>query len=173
MPFIFIMLNNGHVTEVSPEDFEELNQYNWSARYGDTSGSWYAQRSYRVDGVTISIGMARQILGLEPGDPRQADHINHQTLNTRGNLRIATASQNCCNRRRRSDNTSTFKGVSWNRSYGRWRVQVWLNHTNRLVGHYLDKFEAALAYDAAARLHFGTFALVNFPAPASDELIAA
>ena len=49
-------------------------------------------------GGTTSVG--RVILGLEKGDPLQADHRNHNVLdNRRANLRAVTPSQNQQNRR--------------------------------------------------------------------------
>jgi len=108
--------------------------------------------------------MSRQILGLTPGDPRQADHRNHDTLdNRRENLRVATRSENCRNRMRRVDNRSGFKGVSWNRERGQWRAQIWTGSTNKLLGTFADPVSAAKAYDEAACERHGEFALLNFP----------
>lgn len=43
--------------------------------------------------------LSRMILGLENGDPLQADHLNRKTLDNRpSNLRILTELQNKCNR---------------------------------------------------------------------------
>jgi hypothetical protein len=111
--------------------------------------------------------MGRQILGLQPGDSTQCDHENHNTLDyTRGNIREATRKQQCQNRRRRADNVSTYKGVSWDRGCskkGRWKVQIWLDRSNVLIGRFDDPVEGAKAYDKRARQEFGPFALCNFP----------
>jgi hypothetical protein len=163
-----IPLSRGFVAVVSAADYPDLSRFKWYARFNEFTGSWYAVRYVRVNGKRETIQMGREVLGLQPGDPRQADHENHDTLdNTRSNLRIASAKQNCQNRRRRSDNKSTYKGVSWNSKIskaGRWRAQIWLNRTNVTIGHFADPVEAALAYDARARQEFGEFAYCNFPA---------
>ena len=162
-----IPLSKGFVAVVDESDHVELSEFKWYARYSKSSRSWYATRTAYVDGKRISVQMARQILGLLPGDPRQPDHEDHDSLNnTLDNLRVATRKQNCRNRRRRTDNTSTFKGVSWNKQVskvGAWRAQIWVNGTNKLIGHFSDPIEAAKAYDARARKEFGEFALTNFP----------
>jgi hypothetical protein len=162
-----IKLSKGFVAVVDESDFAELSKHKWYARYSESSRSWYAFRSGYVNGKRSTIQMARQILGLVHGDQRQPDHKNHDTLNNiRTNLRIATRKQNCRNRRRRTDNRSTYTGVSWNASVskaGKWRVQIWVNGTNKLVGHYDDPVEAAKAYDERARKEHGEFANLNFP----------
>jgi hypothetical protein len=167
-----IKLSRGFVTTVDEADYAELSKYAWSARYSESARSWYAYRTARVQGKTVTYQMSREIMKLAPRDPRQVDHNDHDTLNnTRSNLRIATRKQNCQNRRRRTDNKSTYKGVSWNSSIskaGAWRVQIWINGTNKLIGHFEDPIEAAKAYDRRARLEFGEFAYFNFP-----DLVAA
>lgn len=165
-PTCTIPLTRGFHATVSAEDYESLSQFEWSAVFKPHPRSWYAVRFAAVNGKRTTISMARQILGLEIGDTRQADHIDHDTLdNSRENLRAVTRKENCQNRRKRSDNTSTFKGVSWNRRASKWRVQIWINGSNRLIGHYSDPVEAAKAYDAAARREFGPYALCNFADP--------
>ena len=52
-----------------------------------------------------------------PGD--RVDHINgNKTDNSKSNLRNATASENNCNRRMRSDNTLGYKGIFFRKAKG-------------------------------------------------------
>lgn len=161
-----ITLTNGMLATVSAEDFPSLSQYTWHGHFSPSTKTCYAVRRVKHCGRSYSLQMGRQILGLERGDQRQCDHIDHDTLNnTRENLRIATRAENCRNRRRRTDNSSQYKGVSWNKGAskaGRWRVQIWVDGTNKLIGHFTDAIEAARAYDARAREVFGEFACCNF-----------
>jgi hypothetical protein len=170
-----IPLGNGFVAVVSAEDLPELSKFTWHTCYRPSTRSWFAVRYTRVAGKKVTVIMARQILGLAPDDPRQADHENHDTLcNTRDNIRIATPMQNCQNRRRRTDNTSGFKGVSWNSracKAGKWRAQITFNGKTLCVGNYTDRVEAAHAYDAKARELFGPFALCNFPLAADTFVL--
>lgn len=91
------------------------------------------------------------------------DHENRDTLdNQRLNLRICTNRQNQANARVRSDNTSGYKGVCWNKGTGKWKAQMTNGNGKRLcIDYFPTAIEAARAYDAEAlRLH-GEFALTN------------
>ena len=161
-----IPLSLGQFAIVDACDYERLNQLSWYARWNSCTRSYYAQRSqYVPGGIDLTIQMGREVLGLPVGDRRQADHvISGLTLvNTHKNLRIATATQQCQNRRIRSDNRSGYKGVSWNASRGKWRAQLSVNGKNVLIGHFVDPVVAAQAYDARALKEFGSFALCNLP----------
>jgi len=106
--------------------------------------------------------MHRVITKCKSGE--DIDHRNHDGLdNRRLNLRVCSRSQNLQNQRRRSNNTSGFKGVAWCEQTQDWTTAVKVNKKLIWLGHYADKEEAAHAYDAAAREHFGEFACLNFP----------
>jgi hypothetical protein len=56
---------------------------------------------------------------------KEVDHINGDPLdNRKSNLRLATHSQNMFNRGKTKVNTSGFKGVSWDKRTGKWRICV-------------------------------------------------
>lgn len=53
------------------------------------------------------------------------DHIRHRTFdNRRSELRVATKSQNQMNTIIRTDNTSGYKGVSWDKSENKWAAYI-------------------------------------------------
>jgi hypothetical protein len=89
--------------------------------------------------------------------PHQIDHINGAKHDNRiCNLRVATGSQNQANARKRSDNTSGYKGVRPSR--GRWRAEIRVNGSRRHIGIFNDPAEAHAAYVDAAVKHSGEFA---------------
>ncbi len=111
-PYCLVALTKGQVTKISPEDWNEVSRYSWQAYWSLTGKCFYAARNSWIDGVESGVLLSRFILGLQKGDPRWADHIDHNTLdNRRGNLRMATPSQSACNTRIRSRNRTGFKGV--------------------------------------------------------------
>lgn len=99
------------------------------------------------------------------------DHINGNTLdNRRSNLRICTAQQNFQNRKLRSDSSTGFKGVSYqkkrkgmiNALSKPWRAMI-ASGGRKNIGYYATAEEAARAYDAKAKELHGKFAKLNFP----------
>jgi hypothetical protein len=160
-----IQLTRGMVALVDAEDYEELSQYSWHARRNPTTGLYYAARTTPHDknGRQLTVRMHRQILGLEPGDPRQADHKEPMlTLDNRRsvNLRIATWSENMRNRRKSRNNKSGHKGVSWSKEHQKWQATIHLEGKNRFLGRFVELSSAAEAYRNAAIENFGEFARV-------------
>ena len=86
------------------------------------------------------------------------DHKDRNGFNYAwGNLREATHSQNCANKIARKDNTSGFKGVTWDKQHQRWRAHIGVNYKKLNLGRYDSLEDAAKAYAAAAEKHFGDF----------------
>lgn len=92
------------------------------------------------------------------------DHVNGDGLdNRRANLRPATHAQNMRNARRRSDNTSGYKGVTWERRRGRWCASIHHDRHRKHLGYFPTAHLAACAYDVAALSLHGEYARLNFP----------
>lgn len=77
------------------------------------------------------------------------------------NLRICSRSENNWNRKLSLNNTSGYKGVSWNKPNSKWRVRIKISGKSQHLGYFPTPEAAAEAYDAAAIRHFGEFALTN------------
>jgi len=94
-------------------------------------------------------------------DPRvRVYHENHDTLDNRRrtNLRICTQAQNISNRAGPQRNsTSGVRGVSFEKRRGTWRATIKVNQKAIHLGSFSDKSDAAAAYAAANRQHFGEF----------------
>lgn len=158
-----IPLTQGKIAIVDDADYDWLNQYKWCSKK-DCPGNFYAVRqSPREKGKQYLIYMHRQILGLELGDKRQADHINHSTLdNRRGNIRVCICQQNHFNRKSTLDTSSKYKGVSWYSRDKKWRAQITLNGKVKFLGYWIMEEIAALRYDMVAIREHGEFAHLNF-----------
>lgn len=89
----------------------------------------------------------------------QLDHIDCDTSNNRiSNLRIATQAMNNANQRRRLNNTSGVKGVSFHRRAGKWEAKIKVGGKSLHLGSFDTIEQAASAREAAAKIHFGEFA---------------
>ena len=155
-----IPLTRGQVAIVDAADYEWLSSFKWLAQWNSCTRSFYAcRRATLAEGGRGNVAMARLILGIARGDRRQGDHINHDTLdNRRQNLRIVSRSQNCSNRRIRSDNTSGFKGVSL--FQGKYRARIMSCGKMVFLGDRDTAEEAHKLYSEAARRLHGEFAKI-------------
>lgn len=88
------------------------------------------------------------------------DHINmNQSDNRICNLRLATRSQNQCNRGLQSNNTSGYKGVSRHRN--KWAAYIKVKRKRTLLGLFNCPTAAHFAYCQAAKKYHGEFANVG------------
>lgn len=132
---------------------------------GDRAGSAHP-RGYRQIQIVLDdkpIGMKEHRLawlfvhGEWPAD--QIDHINGDRADNRiANLREATNSQNMMNRKLNANSQSGIKGVSFHRGSQRWRARLQYEGKRIHLGDFKNKEAAQIAYEAAAKRHFGEFA---------------
>lgn len=149
-----VVLNHGKVALVSPEDYERVIQHRWGVV--EIRGKMYARRSV---GQTNQY-MHRFLLGLVPGDRREADHANGKTLdNRRSNLRIASHADNMRNVRRKRNNRCGFKGVEIGHgAVIKFKARITYQGERIHLGMFSTPEEAHAAYCEAAVRYFGAYA---------------
>lgn len=155
-----VFLTKGRVALIDSADAERVLAHKWS-----TGVKNCAQRSLpKVKGQPRqTVLLHRFILGDVPKGV-DVDHINGNRLdNRRCNLRKATRSQNAINRVRRDPrNTSGYRGVTFNKPWGKWVAKIGHTTGRQHLGGFQTAEEAARAYDEAALRLFGEFAQTNF-----------
>jgi hypothetical protein len=91
--------------------------------------------------------------GVMPSSP--IDHVNGDRKDNRiENLRLATNSQNCMNKRKRIDSSSPYKNVTWNKEQSKWNVKIQGKH----IGSFVDGEFADLVACMAREKYHGAFA---------------
>lgn len=162
-----ILLNKGQVSRVDQANFQKHGGFKWRARWNPHTRSYYALRTLHLPGrKTRVVYLHREILGLgyKDQDKREGDHAFHDTLDNREfvdgkeNLRIANKHQQARNKRKRSDNTSGFKGVSWHKKCQKWVARIRVNGKYLHLGLFVTAEAAYTAYCVAAVLYYGEFA---------------
>jgi hypothetical protein len=154
-----IKLTHGRWAIVDAADYDFLDQWTWSV-----CGNGYVERVDPDDG---SVKMHVTLFG-DAGHGRFVDHKNRNRLdNRRSNLRAATRSQNGANRTKATGKSSVYKGVSYAKARGLWIAEIRVNGRALRIGAFVSEVDAAMAYDAAARAHFGEFAAPNFDSAAA------
>lgn len=143
-----IPLSNGEFALVDDEDFDFISRWKW---WKNENG--YAFRScHKGNGKSGTVLMHRLICA--PVDGLEVDHINRNKLdNRRSNLRSVTRSQNERNKSLRSDNTSGYKGVHWDKSHKKWYAGIRHDGKRIYLGRFATAEEASRAYDAYVHEH--------------------
>ena len=160
-----IPLTQGQFAKVDAEDFDWLMQWKWNASWDSRLHNFYACRNGKrigprsLDKREPQIRMHRVVLRVVVDCRFPVDHINHDTLdNRKSNLRLAGVDQNQMNARRRRDNTSGFKGVSWVERDNAWVARISCKGKRIPLGYYKTPEDAYAAYCEAAKIYHGEFA---------------
>ena len=147
-----IPLGDGNYAYVDAADYEWLNQWNWHLDHG------YAARYDKSKRIL----MHRLIM-----QPPEAMVVHHRddsrTNNCRCNLCVCTPQENTRNKRRSSNSSSIFKGVTYCKEKRKWSAMCTYNGKAHRLGCFDVEVDAARTYDRAAAEWFGEFARLNFP----------
>lgn len=147
-----IKLTQGKFVTVDYDRHSELAKYGWC--FDKSNG--YAVATIKKKKTF----MHRFILDAKKGE--FCDHINMDKLDNRVcNLRVVSHSENMRNRTKQKNNTSGFKGVSWNGQRKEYDVRIGVNNKQVWIGYFKDLGIAVQAYDEAALKYHGEFARVN------------
>lgn len=142
---------------VDDADYERVNKYKWHAV--KTPYTWYAQRAVHVPfGASPQAKRLHRFLlnaqRYDIVDHKDGDGLNNQ----RNNIRLCSTVDNG---RNRVCPKVGFKGVTKENS--KWLAKIRINSYQQRLGLFGSAKEAAQAYDAAAKKHYGEFARLNFP----------
>lgn len=122
----------------------------------------YAGKTYGVHQLAWFI-----VTGQKPERGLVIDHINGDPFDNRfANLRRCTQAENSRNAVAKKK-ALPFKGVHFYKRDRKWAAGIMLNRQRKHLGYFASAYEAARAYDIAARAMHGEFARLNFPEGAS------
>jgi hypothetical protein len=148
-----IPLTRGRFAIVDDEDAARVMDFTWHYMNNGYAGTTYDQGR--------KIYLHRFVMGAKRGE--QVDHINMNKLDCRKeNLRICSNQQNNANKTKQINNTSGYKGVTWDKVNKKWSAAIMVNKRSKKLGRFTNKEDAAREYDKAAKMYFGEFARTNF-----------
>lgn len=146
----FVPLTQGYEAIIDAADAPLIGKWNWSVLVAHGRSPYAFHTSPRP--FRKSVYLHRVIMG-EPS--LEVDHIDGDGLNNRRkNLREATSSQNKHNTGLRKNNSSGYKGVTWDKKNSKWQAQITLCRKVKKLGRFATPEEAYEAYcKASAELH--------------------
>lgn len=151
----YVPLTKGYEAVIDAADVPLVAGSNWYAsmecrrvyaKRRKTSG----HKAHRI------VSMHRTI--LDAPDDMLVDHKDGNGLNNRRkNLRLATATQNACNKTVQSNSASGLKGVVYHPETKKWRARIFLDGKTYSLGLHRTPEDAHRAYTEASGTIHGEF----------------
>ena len=155
---VYIRTKDGSIGVADGAFYNMLSKYTW-----DKDSNGYISASFKDNGRVYPHRLQNYIIQNIPNG-YIVDHINGNKLDNRMcNLRFATIKENNANRAAKNNSSSQYKGVSFDRSRGKWISAIQIDGKTKHIGRFDNERDAAIAYDNKALKEYGEFARLNFP----------
>lgn len=150
----FVPLTMGKEAVIDAADVPLVAGRNWCAE--KATDTFYAVRTQKVGGKARHFRLHRVLTGATGRD--HVDHVDGNGLNCRrSNMRLATHTENMRNSRRRRDNSSGVKGVTFDKWTGRWQAKISVDGRTVHLGRFSSIEAAAEAYRKGSEKYHGEF----------------
>lgn len=158
-----LTLPSGEEVFLDAADVHLIAGYRWYRMRDNQRGITLAQGVRKTNGRCEKVQMHRLIFGFTKGVGRNLRHRDGNGLNNRRSNLETTGSLNGRSRGDKTKLTTTtpFKGVTRRRKHGSWFAAIKIAGRVIYLGSYPTDVDAAVAYDQAARQHFGPHARTN------------
>lgn len=134
---------------IDKEDYEKAKNYCWRI---DINAGYVIANSR--DGSNRIVWLHRIVMGVDD-ETIYVDHRNwDKTDNRKTNLRLATKSENNMNIKRKTNNTSGYTGVTFNKRSGKYIARISINGNRIYLGTFDDFISAVNArHNAEIKYH--------------------
>lgn len=152
----YVQLTRGYEAKIDVQDVALVADKNWCAsQQGNRNYAYTSKRVVCSDGIVRYRKLALHRFLMTPEYHLHIDHVNGNGLDCRRyNMRLATPSQNACNQRISSRNTSGFKGVLFHKPKKRWVAYIAFKCKSYHLGYFDTATDAHEAYvKASSMLH--------------------
>lgn len=158
----YVPLTQGYEAIIDAADVSLVAGQNWSALIAPRGV--YAVRGEGPRNNHRMVFMHRVLMGEPEGlqiDHKDSDGLNNRRRGEKGNLRLATNTENSRNQRTPKCNNSGVKGVGWEPRRQKWRARIMVDRKEISLGYFNCLAAAAIAYSRASKqfhLKFGRVA---------------
>lgn len=155
------ILVSGEKVKVDKEDLPRIEEHSWRITKGTTGrprvvASLKTPKGYR--NVTLGAFLMKPPKGKQVYPRRFNEGLDYR----KGNLIVCTLKERQrLLPKKRIDASSVFRGVSFMKASGKWRAGIEVEGKALNLGDFDTEEQAALAYNKAARSHFGDVAYQN------------
>lgn len=155
------IISKGIKVKIDREDLERVSEKTWRVTTGTTG------RPRVVTSIRTPEGIRNVTLGRFLMDPPKKKQVYPRRFNEgldyrKHNLVICTVKERQrLLSKRRVETSSKYKGVSYSQADKKWKAGIEVNGKGINLGHFKDEKDAARAYNAAAKKHFGDIAYQN------------
>lgn len=152
--------------------YQHHKRAQWNGRFAGKPAGHRDKSGYtklRIDGRLYFRHRVIWLLMTGNTPDGEIDHIDRNPTNDAwNNLRIATPSQNSSNQKVRTNKTSSYKGVWWNKRNGKWAAAIQSNNVSYHIGYFATEELAYAAYCKESRRLHGIWGFIPEPQPIQD-----
>lgn len=157
----YIDVHPGLKVKIDREDLERVQAHKWRVTKG-TTGRKRVVTSIRTPKGVRSVTLGKFLMDPPPGKQVYPRRFNEELDYRKSNLIVCTLKERQrLLPKKRSQTTSSYRGVSFDQASGKWRAGIEVEGRSINLGQFDRESEAALAYNEAARKHFGDMAYQN------------
>lgn len=159
--YAYLVLKDGTRVKVDQEDLPRLEEHRWRLTKA-TTGRRRVVTSVRTEKGSRSITLGKFLMNPPEGKQVYPRRFQDELDYRKENLIVCTLKERQqLLPKKRTATSSGYRGVSFSRGSGRWRAGIEVDGRSINLGEYDTEDEAALAYNEAARKHFGPQAYQN------------
>lgn len=158
---VYVQLTQGKFACIDIWDAERVGKYNWCASWHENTSDFRAKRrvpTYESESGKVFLQPLHVfILGNKEGFTVDHKEPGNALDCRRANLRHADHSEQQFNQGIKSNNTSGYKGVCWNKAYRKYQVEIRVRGERIHLGYTDTAYEGHLLYCEGAKKHHGEF----------------
>lgn len=142
-----IYLQDGEEIFVDDEDYERVNQYTWHKSYSGNA-KLIRTKNKKIDYLSL-----QSYIKPNSFQKIKNNDFTKDNLTSKGNAHRWTKAK--------FNNSSKYKGVSWNKKRNCWSVNICINGKTKNLGSYKDEDKAAKVYNQAVLDFWGGESYLN------------